>query len=248
MAVRTQTQEIQASSGHRVLRLRLTPQQRLQALIEKMREAAQTLPQEVQQALSDWETRFFQKYRMDSPLDLEREAAAHALLFLKFSQIEQYIIGCAGSLSEKVKWVAFSNEIKAIVTAILPQEIDVDAFIESDKAKQLEVRVRLKTAQAVRGAFPREERVYEMANQARADLHGRSRETQGDLAALSEERGRTITQLHREFDDLTQSVSQLAEQLEGQLHTAQDLGSGIKAQEGVLSQALNECEALLNKV
>jgi len=262
MTVRTGTQtlEIQASPEYRVLRLKLTPKQRLQAVITKMQEAAKTLPQEHQarvlQALFDWETKFFQKYRMDSPVDVEREEAAHALLFLKFSHIERHITLCATTTLERVKWVVFSNDIVAIVADLLPPEIDLNAFILTDQNKQLELMARLKAAQTVREVMPAisadfaraEERVYGMANQAGADLHGSSRETQGHLARLSDERAVTITQLHEQYDDLTRDVSQMARQLEGQLHNAQDLGSKIKSEEGILSQALNECEAVLNKV
>ncbi len=244
---------------HQVLRLQTTPQHRLQTLLDQMLMAAQTLPQEHQeevlQTLFDWEANFFEKYQMDSPLDAVREAAAHALLFLRLTHIEQRIIGCEKSLGKKVKWVAFCNEIIAIVTAILPREIDVNAFIAADKIKQLEVRTRLKTAQAVREVMPAimadfaraEDRVYEIANQAKADQHKKSKETQGVLASLNDERALTITQLHREFDELTENVSQIARQLEGHLHTTQNLGSKIKVEERVLAGALDECEAVIRK-
>lgn len=230
-----------------VLRLHVNPEQRIRDLLAKMREAASALPhehqEEVLKSIHDWEVQFFGSYKLDIK-------AAHALLFLRVSHIEFSVVGYAVGIQEKIKWVKFSNEIKEIVTLILPPETDVEAFIEADMRKQLEVRLRYKTAQVINeimAAFARlEDGLYASVDPANQGLQREFEEIKKILGNLNSERKAAIGQLHGELERLTEKVTKIYEDLEQQLNTTRDLGQRIKIKEEVLSNLLNECEAVVN--
>lgn len=251
----TEVQTTQATTTHLILR-----QNVVRVLLTNMRGAVQSLPEEHQatvlQAINEWEVIFFRDYKMDSKVDDDRLAAAHALLFLRFSHIENNIIVLAQSISEKIKWVQFSNEIKGLVNKILPQNTDLEVFIESDKVKQLELRSRIKTAQVIREVMPAildtfkrlEDELYENADRVNQDLRRRSEAIRQVLENLNNVRGTTIEELHGVFDRLTEKVAQISHDLKQGLHATQDFGNRIKIQEGALSQLLDECESVIKKV
>lgn len=251
----------QAAPAQLVLQLHVVkPEQRVRALLEKMQKAARGLPlenqEEVLRAISDWEAIFFKTYQIDSPLDAERKAAAHALLFLRLSHIEYNIIGYAVGLMEKIKWVEFSNDIKKIVVSILPPNSDVEAFIEEDMKKQLEVRLRFKTAQVIKEVMPMimatfarlEDGLYNSVDRVNQNLQREFEEIKRVLANLNDERTVAIDELHKKLESLTEKIATIYQDLEQQLNETRDIGQKIKIKEAALTHLLNECEAVIKKV
>lgn len=245
---------------HRTLQLRETSSQQVHALLAKIKKAALSLPherqEEVLRTIGEWETSFFKTYQIDSPLDDKRKAAAHALLFLRLSYIEHHMIGYAVGIKEKIKWVEFSNEIKKIVISLLPSNSDVDAFIEADKKKQLEVRLRYKIAQVIKEVMPKimaaftrlEDALYNNVDHASQNLQREFEEIRSLLANLNDERTVAISELHGELDRLTEKITTIYQDLEKQLNETRDLGQKIKIKEAAMAQLLNECEAVVKRV
>lgn len=242
------------------LHLRESSSQRVHAILAKIRKAASILPHEhrevVSRSIDEWQASFFENYQIESPLDDQRREAAHALLFLRLSHIEHHIIGYAVGIKERINWVKLSNEIKGIVASILPLGTDVEAFINADTKKQLEVRLRYKIALVIKEVMPKimaaftelQDTLYHNVNRVNQNLQHEFEEIKSALANLNDERAVAIDDLHGEFDRLTNRITTIYQDLEKQLCQTREHGQRIKMKEREWMQLLDQCEAAIKRV
>jgi len=231
----------------------------VRVLLGKMRAAVNALPQQhrekVLQDLKDWETIFFANYRMDSQLDDDRINAAHAILFLRFNNIEYIMHNYAGSVPEKVQWLQIHNDLKSIVGSILPAGLDLETFIKADQKKQLEIRLHHKMdsvvkeiMQNINALFARmEEGLYEKGDGIARDLDIEFKAIEKLLSDLNNERKEESNEIHGEIDRLTETVTRICQETERQLNVTEELTKKIHVQEAALSLLLDECQAVIDK-
>ncbi len=241
----------------RVLRLQMTPGQRVCLLLEKVQKATEALPLkhrgEVLEILRDWKDQFFRNYRIDSPVDNERIAAAHALLFLRHNNMRYMMLNYAVGNLEKIEWLQIYNEFANIVASILPADINVKAFIAADEKKQLEFKLRYKTDQAARECLQRASVIFirlkqilsGSVDQVNCRLQAEFEEIKQLLLDLNNERRVATDQLHEDLDRLTQKVGTIYQEVEQQLKETQEFGKSLQVQETNLMKLLDDCEGAI---
>lgn len=237
-----------------------TPTNPVDALLFKIQEAALTLPQEhVEEVLKtarEWHGLFCKKYKIHSQVEGERIDAAHALLFFRFNAIEYIMNTYAVGDEEKLKWLNIYNDISNVVTTILPSRINVEAFIEADKQKQLETRSKLKVlreAQEIKQLATTifalmEKQLLQKVNQTNSDLKEEFETIKSLLQDLNTRKQTATHGLHAKIDRVTQCVFTLYQQLERQLNDVDKVANEIILRENQLNLLLDECRNAIDQV
>ncbi len=249
-----------AAPAHPEVRLRGPLAPHVKALLRDIRRAAGGLtPQhreEVAQIMDEWKAIFFATYRIDSPLQTDREDAAHALLFLRLNTIEYVMVNYAAGDTEKLKWLDIYNALEKIAGLALPEHVDVKAFIEADTQKQLEMQFRMRIAQVIKEVLPMiakdfarlESGLYDNVDRATAAMQREFEDVRARMAELMRDRSAGIEELHGELRRLTENIENMYQRLEAQLKETQDRGRRIEMKERALAQLLDACEGVLNGV
>lgn len=257
---KTITEEETKTPLHLLLTLKGPVVKKLEKVLQKTAEAIESLPkeycEEVTSQVNKWEKSFFDGYKVVSKNDALLKNEAHKLLFLGLyleNVMENY---AEKSDDEKVKWIIISYKIKKIVAIVLPKNLDLERFIETDRKKQLEIQLRYKVSLEIEDIMEiinllfddLENKIYEDADALLDQMETCFKNLKGQLEELNQHQQKDVEHLHGELDKITESVSGIYQGLKTQIDEIQDLDKEVRATDDLLEQIRNELEALVNKI
>jgi|GEM_PF-6785513 len=242
----------QNNPAHLVLTLKDPVHQKVDKLLRQAMVTIKSLESnyqpEVFDQLKKWKRSFFENYQV--------EKAPHMLLFLD-NYLENVMFNYAGTSDfEKVKWVVISNKIKKIVVSVLPKNVDVEAFIESDRQKMKEVQLRYDISleieemmEIINTLFDElEDKLYKDADKLLEQMEGCFQQLKSDLIALNKHQKNEIDHLHDSLDNITKSVSSIYKNLKSQIVEIENQNKEIITTDHLLQQIRDELKALVNTI
>lgn len=253
----SKTNEV-AVNNHLWMRLHATPTEKVKAQVEEIQKAISTLPNEVQeyhlQSVLEWKETFFSAYNIESPLDSEKEKAAHSILFLIFNNIDYIMKASTKNKKEMVQWQVIKNELNEILKSILPSHLHVDDFTKESKQIHEETLLRyqfgmkiLEFKKKIEAVFEQlEQHWYDSADRILNDLKIEFEGIKAILIDLHTQKQIAVEGLYKEIDLLTSSTAKIFEGQGQQLLEIQDLSKKIGTQQKLTNQLLDECEAFIN--
>ncbi|MBA3602481.1 MAG: hypothetical protein H0W50_02320 [Parachlamydiaceae bacterium] len=242
----------QNNPAHLVFTLKDPVHQKVDKLLHKAMVTIESLESkyqpEVFSQVEKWKTSFFENYKI--------EKVAHMLLFLD-NYLENVMSNYAGESDfEKVKWIVISNKIKNIVIFVLPKNIDVEAFIESDRQKMKEVQLRYDISLEIEEMMVTintlfdelEDKLYKDADKLLDQMENSFQQLKSDLIALNKHQEKEIDHLHESLDNITESFSAIYKNLKSQITEIESHDKEITTTDNLLLQIRDELEALINAI
>lgn len=233
------------------LEAKTTPEEKLHALLQSMKEACQDLshPQKEQvlAALNSWEIQFFQGCQIDSPVDSERKKTALAVSALYFKIVEFTMLNIAQNEDEKIVWLKFYDEVKDFFAKIMPSDQTVDEFLAVYQARELKklYLLEIPKVQALFQDF--EDQLFANANQTNELLMQGFEKLENEFLDLQSERQLTAQQFQNRVNSLTVKITNLFQEFEKSLKIVQEIGNQMELNEQFRDQYLNTAENLTYK-
>lgn len=227
-------------------------QSKLQSLLAKMTEACEKIPGENREssvlAINEWGQDVFQRYQLDSPLGVDLDDVTYDMCFFYSHRIEYIMSNYVDTMEEKRVWLALGNELKQILSGILPEGKNVDDVLAMYHPRET-LRQELQVLEKARELLDQlEDDLYRRANEQTEQTLATFEVLKEELLHIIRERNLSLQEIHQRLDIVTEKAAQLYQSYDATLRKTQSVFARFDDQEKVLGDKLAETQNILEEM